>query len=270
MKHLLTTLFLLFAMTFIYGQSEKDTVFLDSDWEETGDMKQAMYYRLVENVSNSFLVKDYFLNTHQLQMVGTFSDENLTIEEGEFTYYNQDSTSYFLYRKINYSAGKRNGLAQYYYETGELHYTFDYIFDNLHGYFVVYYKNGTLKRKEKYFNNKLKEKACYSQEGEKVKYYPFEVAAEFKGGIEAVRKFLIKNIEYPEYAAEHKIEGKVHLRFVIDEQGFVSNVTVTQSAHELLDKEAIRVIYNMPQWKPAEFDGEKVKSYYTLPINFKL
>lgn len=270
MKHLLTTLFLLFAMTSIYGQSEKDTIYLDRKWEETVDMNQAKYYRLVEKVSNLYLVKDYFLNTHQLQMVGSFSDEKLTISNGDFTYYEQDSTSYFLSREVTFIKGKINGLDKFYYETGELYYTYAYNFGYLDGDFLGYYKNGQIKRKETFVYDKQKSKACYSPAGKKVKYYPFEVAAEFKGGIEALRKFIAANIEYPEYATEHKIEGKVHVMFVIDEQGFVSDVNILQSAHELFDKEAIRVIYSMPQWKPAEFDGEKVKSYYTLPINFKL
>lgn len=270
MKHLLTTLFLLFVVISIHGQSEKDTIYLDFKWEETVDFNKVEYYRLVDKIDDLYLVRDFYFKSHNLQMSGTFIDEKLTIEDGGFSYYEQDSTSYFLARKVNYDKGKINGLDSYFYSTGELYYTYDYDFGQLNGDFLVYYKNGQIKRKEFFVYDIQKSKDCYSIKGKKIKYYPFEVAAEFKGGINAVRNFIAANIEYPEYATEHKIEGKVHLRFVIDEQGFVSNVTVTQSAYELLDKEAIRVVYSMPQWKPAEFDGEKVKSYYTLPINFKL
>ncbi|MCC6701001.1 MAG: TonB family protein [Fluviicola sp.] len=270
MKHLLTTLFLLFAMTSIYGQSEKDTLFLDFFRKKTTDLSDVYYFRIIEKDSNLFHVDDYFFKSKKLAMKGAFSDDSLKVNEGDFYFYRDDSSSYYLNEKRAYKNGKRDGLDQFYYETGELYYSYTYISGKLDGDFLVYYKNGSLKRKETYFQDVLKSKNCYSEEGTNIDYFPFEIAAEYKGGINKLRKFIKKKMEYPEYAFKNKIQGKVVLRFIINDHGFVSDVTVIKSAHELLEKEAIRVVSSLPQWKPAELDGIKVKSYYTLPINFKL
>jgi protein TonB len=36
------------------------------------------------------------------------------------------------------------------------------------------------------------------------------------------------------------------------------------------DKEAIRVVESMPNWKPAKMTGRPVKCYFNLPFSFKI
>lgn len=93
---------------------------------------------------------------------------------------------------------------------------------------------------------------------------------EFPGGIQAILKFIADYTQYPVEAQKAKIEGRVITQFVIDKEGFVKNITVNRGVAPSLDKEAIRIVKNMPKWKPGTQRGKAVNVRYTLPIMFKL
>lgn len=97
-----------------------------------------------------------------------------------------------------------------------------------------------------------------------------EQQAVFGEGLAALYKWLGSNINYPRPYQETGMEGKVVVRFVVEKDGSISNPQVVRSAAELFDKEAIRVIKAMPSWKPGKQNGRAVRSYFTLPIAFKL
>ena len=58
--------------------------------------------------------------------------------------------------------------------------------------------------------------------------------------------------------------------FQIDINGNVNDVRVMRKGYALLDKEAIRVIKSMPQWKPGKDNGKLVEVEFVIPIRFKL
>ncbi|MCB2221534.1 MAG: TonB family protein [Bacteroidetes bacterium] len=92
---------------------------------------------------------------------------------------------------------------------------------------------------------------------------------EFIGGEEALKKFLAENIIYPNELSEKGIQGTVYLKFIVNIKGEVEDVKVVLGAHELLDKEAIRIIkLTSGKWKPGEQKGKTVKVAMTLPIKF--
>ena len=82
--------------------------------------------------------------------------------------------------------------------------------------------------------------------------------------------FIIDNLRYPADAVASKIQGKVYLRFVVDESGTVGDITVTKSASPMLTEEAVRVVKSMPKWKPGMQNGNPVSVYLTLPVSFRL
>ena len=95
-----------------------------------------------------------------------------------------------------------------------------------------------------------------------------EVMPEFPGGPQALMDYLNANVIFPKIAEENGIQGKVVVSFVIDIDGSVTDVQVVQSVHPALDKEAMRVIKNMPKWIPGKHDGKAVQVKYSVPINF--
>lgn len=97
-----------------------------------------------------------------------------------------------------------------------------------------------------------------------------DVEAEFYGGATAMRKYISENVRYPIDAIEKNEQGKVYLEFIVEKDGSISNTRVKRGVSDAIDREAIRLIKNMPKWKPAEKDGEVVRSMCTIPINFVL
>ncbi|HYG50396.1 MAG TPA: energy transducer TonB [Flavobacteriales bacterium] len=97
-----------------------------------------------------------------------------------------------------------------------------------------------------------------------------EEKAQFPGGQNALTKFIDSEIKYPAECFEKKIQGKVYVEFVIDENGKVKGARVKQKSNAALDAEALRVIKAMPRWKPAKVIGKPVRSMMVLPVSFKL
>ncbi|MDD2256412.1 MAG: energy transducer TonB [Bacteroidales bacterium] len=92
----------------------------------------------------------------------------------------------------------------------------------------------------------------------------------FPGGDAALMSYISKSIKYPSIAQENGIQGRVICTFVINRDGKVTNAEVIRSVDPSLDKEALRVINNMPAWKPGKQRGKPVRVKYTLPIVFRL
>ncbi|GHT01365.1 cell envelope biogenesis protein TonB [Bacteroidia bacterium] len=129
--------------------------------------------------------------------------------------------------------------------------------------------------------------------------YPHaQVDPSFPGGKDALMQWLSKNLIYPTEAAKHGIQGKVFVRFVVDETGKVGQATILKGIEtpaqsysytdsetkeqitvgietfkagaELLNAEALRIINAMPNWVPGKHDGKAVNCYFNLPILFRL
>ena len=92
----------------------------------------------------------------------------------------------------------------------------------------------------------------------------------FPGGEGAMIQFINKERRYPRSAYENAIEGRVLCSFIVEPDGRITNVEVVRSVDESLDREAMRVIQNMPRWEPGHIGGNKVPVYCLLPIPFRL
>ena len=101
-------------------------------------------------------------------------------------------------------------------------------------------------------------------------YSSVDKVPEFPGGIEAFGKFLGANIKYPQNALEQRIQGRVIVSFVVEMDGSLSGHEVLRGVNKELDDEAVRVLKLSPKWEPGLRDNEKVRTQYTVPINFSL
>jgi protein TonB len=97
-----------------------------------------------------------------------------------------------------------------------------------------------------------------------------EVMPKFIGGETEMVKWINKNLKIPTIAVEQGVSGTVNLRFVVKKDGSIDNVTVLKSLDPSCDKEAIRVIKEMPKWIPGQQNGNPVDVYFQLPIRFKV
>ena len=116
----------------------------------------------------------------------------------------------------------------------------------------------------------------------------------FPGGDNAMMAYLARNIRYPRTASNYGLEGQTVVKFLVNTDGRISDVRVTQNritvedrkpfqrlagdekkrtrekVLELFAEEAIRVVSQMPKWKAGVRNGIPMKVEYELPINFKI
>ncbi|WP_302460257.1 energy transducer TonB [Parabacteroides johnsonii] len=101
-------------------------------------------------------------------------------------------------------------------------------------------------------------------------YHVVDNMPEFPGGMKALLNFIDNNVQYPAEARKKGIQGRVHVQFIVDEDGYIIEPNIVRSVEPALDKEALRIIKILPQWKPGTLQGKAVKVKYTIPVAFKL
>ena len=91
---------------------------------------------------------------------------------------------------------------------------------------------------------------------------------EFPGGMEALNTYLRNNIRYPQEAQKAGIQGQVIIQFIVSKDGSITDAEVVESVDPQLDAEGLRLIKNMPRWKPGMRKGQAIRVKQTLPIRF--
>ena len=97
-----------------------------------------------------------------------------------------------------------------------------------------------------------------------------EQMPEFPGGMVEYMKWLTRNLRYPDIARNNHIQGKVVVQFIVNKDGTIADAKVVKSVNPYLDREAMRVIHMMPNWKPGIQDNKPCKTMVAVPIVFKL
>ncbi len=106
--------------------------------------------------------------------------------------------------------------------------------------------------------------------GEKI-YKMADEMPNYPGGLSARKRYVKRNIN-PSVASlvKNSDRTKVYLQFIVEPNGEISSVRVVQGVNNpQVDQEAIRLIEDMPRWEPGRVDGERVRVYYTIPIDFR-
>ncbi len=97
-----------------------------------------------------------------------------------------------------------------------------------------------------------------------------EQMPEYPGGNEQLINYLATNINYPQQAKDKGIQGRVFINFIVKKDGSIDSIKVIKGIGEDCDKEAVRVISNMPNWKPGMQRGKAINVSYNIPIKFTL
>ena len=97
-----------------------------------------------------------------------------------------------------------------------------------------------------------------------------EEMPEFPGGMAKLMKYFSDNVRYPVVAADNGIQGRVICQFTVWKDGTIRDIVVVKGVDKALDKEAVRLIENMPNWKPGKQRGKAVSCKYTVPVSFRL
>lgn len=108
-------------------------------------------------------------------------------------------------------------------------------------------------------------------EGEGGKVFTYvEQMPVFPGGEAALNKFITSHLKYPAVSLEEGVQGKVLLRFVVNENGSVGDVQILKSLDTYCDREAKRVVSMLPRFTPGRQQGRPVKVWFQLPITFAI
>tara|TARA_R110002051_G_scaffold235321_2_gene296766 strand:+ start:4128 stop:4829 length:702 start_codon:yes stop_codon:yes gene_type:complete len=84
-----------------------------------------------------------------------------------------------------------------------------------------------------------------------------------------MQKHIRKNFRYPELAQEMGLQGRVSTQFIINKDGSIGTIR-KRGPHELLEKEAARILSKLPKMTPGMQRGNAVKVPFSIPITFKL
>lgn len=233
--------FLLFIFSFkSFSQTDTTKLYFDENWAET-TQSNAKYFSIRYQVNDSlWQMNDHFIDG-RVQMTGTYMDSGYENEIGEFRYYSEDG---FLESSKHYYTKEKFVQEIHYYRNGQV--------DAIHEYNI---ETGRL-----IFSKYFKENGDESS----------FIEPTFKGGISEMYSFISNRIRYPKVARKRNIEGQVFVKFVIEKDGSIGDVSITKSENVLLNEEAKRVVSIMPKWIPGNRDGNLIRLYYTMPIIFKL
>lgn len=191
----------------------------------------------------SFMLKEVN-NKGVIVIEGTLSSSNPEIKEGEFKFYS---------------------------ETGYLESKGKYINNIPTGIWIYYNSNGDTTAKYNYskaINYLMNEKTDSLEEI----FYAVEQMPKFNSGsINDFRKYVAQNVKYPVYALKKGIQGRVFIKFIVDKNGKIKNISVVKGTESMdINMEAIRVISESPVWEPGMQRNTKVNVSYTVPITFYL
>ena len=199
--------------------------------EPVPDVDQHKYYRTaIPDQDGKFSVEVFYLSGN-IKMRGTYLDPKLQTEEGFFQYFYQDGS---IESQGNYVKGQKTGTWQRFQADGT-------------------------RKIDHYYPEEIKQ---VSNTG--------HTPASFNGGYTNLIAYIKEQTQYPEEALKKEIEGTVKVSFNIDEEGKIKDVAVIQSAHFFLDREAVKMVQDMPNWAPAKRKDTPVPSTFILPLNFSL
>jgi len=232
------------------------------------DIDSAFYFSEFLKTDTVYIKNTYWSKSKKIYASTVYVDTAFKKEIGlSRSFYENgqisDSTYYFKPTTRKYS--------YHFFENGQIK---DSIFYRENFYVdsaYHYYKNGDLYVHYVYNIDKSKEiMDAYEQNGSKIDNFIYLREAEFKGGNEAWKRFLEKNLksDVPSKNGARKGTYLVVIRFVIDKEGFASSIKAETNFGYGMEEEVIRVIKKSEKWRPAIYLGKQVNAYRRQPITF--
>jgi TonB family protein len=292
MKYIIHIISFLTGFGSIEGQVLTDTMYFNNSWEQS-TREEARYYRIINmdpSVDFMFHVWDYYLSG-QVQMTGTYRSIRPDDREGIFTWYFPNGNKQ---QECTYRNNQLHGLYQEWFENGQSK-TRQNFFENVldgpvkewrkdgtlqleahynkgekHGFFISYYANGQMARKELYDYGQFIEGQCFTIDGQPSDFFPYVTLPSFVGGPPELQKFIKNELKYPKRAEKEGREATILILFTVDEKGRIQNPRVIHGDTDDFNEEAIRIVNSFPDWIPGKIDGTPAPLQATVQIDFTL
>ena len=105
---------------------------------------------------------------------------------------------------------------------------------------------------------------------EPVDFRVVEDLPQFPGGASECMKWLTKNLKYPATAQKKQVRGKVVAQFIVNTDGSVSDLELTEHLEAACDREVLRVLRMMPKWQAGVMNAKPCRTKVCIPIVFNL
>ena len=95
-------------------------------------------------------------------------------------------------------------------------------------------------------------------------------APEFPGGAIALNEYISKNLIYPKRARKKRIEGKVFVQFIVEEDGTLNSIRISKKLCKECDKEVMRLMKKIQRWIPATENRVPIENWMIVPVELTL
>ena len=260
-------------LPFLHAQT--DTTYYDALHEKIENRSIAAYYTVVSKRKNTETHSSFYVSGEHRSHYMYKKLPAVTMEEVVITLYGGDrEPEKEQPLGLRDSVMTKHGTFMEWSETGHLTLQGTYFVGKLTGELNSFYSNQKPKRQDVYYLDTLKSGHCFDSLGVEIAHFLYQVKPEFKGGQNAMFRFLANTVKYPRDAREEGSAGTTYVSFVVSKDGKIKNVHTKLKINEKLDKrllaESERVVKTMPNWKAGQVEGEKVDVRYILPIMYRI
>ena len=105
---------------------------------------------------------------------------------------------------------------------------------------------------------------------EPIDFRVVEDLPQFPGGAAEFMKWLTKNLKYPVTAQKRKVKGRVVAQFIVNTDGSVSDLELTEKLETSCDNEVLRVLRMMPKWQAGMMNAKPCRTKVCIPIVFNM
>lgn len=109
-----------------------------------------------------------------------------------------------------------------------------------------------------------------NEEQDEEKLVIAEELPEFPGGLAEFARWVTKKMRYPNSARDAKKKGRVIAQFIVETDGSISDLKLVKKFDTACDREVLRVLRGMPNWKPATHNGKPIPCMMCVPIEFAI
>jgi hypothetical protein len=264
-----------------FSIGQEKTLYLDSCENYVGDSSYSMKRIVLDHPDKKFtyIFKDFYKNGVMLTS-GIAKARNGKTKDGDFIFFHDNSKQLAIgqlakdSKKGNWTYFDINGIEVTKDELVNKMPTTKFIKDGISfkGKCLCYKKEGiweeeNLKTKIKTFNH-YEDDQPITIDGV---YTIIDDTASYKGGMVEFYKYMSRELKYPFITRLKGKQGKVFVRFTVDEQGEVNSPDFLQTLDKRTEKKILNVLMSTSgRWDPATYKGKKVKSRLILPVYFEL
>ncbi|MCY7357961.1 MAG: hypothetical protein LH609_10965 [Rudanella sp.] len=160
----------------------------------------------------------------------------------------------------NYDKGIKHGLTRCWYPNGQTYWSSDFKHGDMNGPLLVYYPDGSTKRREYFRMGVSRENTCFNPDGTTHPCEAFAKAASFLGTEKEFLTALKNKLAQVGFDVRNQ-DQHVSFQGIIEENGQLTGIIVNPADHELTEP-LQKALSDLPHWKPATVDNEPVATHY--------